>query len=150
MLISIVNTLDFISPLSPKPLKSCEHDWGRFGVSDDDNTEMMIRAFAEDLYAILENFIDETQDAKIVITKIETEISQLKTDLGYLNKVIRDGNGQDPLMTRLALLEERVKEPKEEMDKMEELDAETRRFRWEFFIAAIPGILALLTEMGGF
>lgn len=118
-------------------------------MSDEEHTESLIRAFAEDLYAILETFIDETQDAKIVITKIETEIEQLKTDLGYLNRVIRDGNGNDPLMTRLALLEERVKETKEEMDKMEEEEAETRRFRWEFLIAAIPGILALVSGMGG-
>ena len=39
-----------------------------------------IKAFAEDLYAILEGFIEETQDAKIVIGKIESEISQLKND----------------------------------------------------------------------
>ena len=118
-------------------------------VVQDSDTEQLIKAFAEDLYAILEGFIEETQDAKIVIGKIESEISQLKNDLGYLNKVIRDGNGQAPIMTRIALLEKEVSDTKEELVKAEEAEENTKKMRWDIFIAAVPGIMALIASLMG-
>ena len=118
-------------------------------VAQDSDTEQLIKAFAEDLYAILEGFIEETQDAKIVIGKIESEISQLKSDLGYLNKVIRDGNGQPPIMTRIALLEKEVLDTKEELAKAEEAEETSKKIRWEIFVAAVPGLLALIASLMG-
>ena len=109
--------------------------------------ETLVAEFSDDLAIILETFIGETQDAKVVIARIESEIGRLKDDIGSLNRTIRDGNGQHPLITRIAVVEERVGEIKSNIESMEAESVEGRRVRWEFLIAAIPGILALL---GGF
>jgi len=88
--------------------------------------EKLVEEFSEDLAIILETFIEETQDAKVVIARIETEMGRLKDDITSLNKTMIHGNGQPPLITRIAVVEE-------------------KKMRWEFLIAAVPGILALLT-----
>ena len=74
--------------------------------------ETLVAEFSDDLAIILETFIGETQDAKVVIARIESEIGRLKDDIGSLNRTIRDGNGQPPLITRIAVVEERVGEIK--------------------------------------
>ena len=107
--------------------------------------ERLVEEFSEDLALILQTFIEETQDAKIVVARIESEIGRLKEDITGLNKTIRDGNGQPPLITRIAVLEERVAEIKTHIEAMEAETIENRRMRWEFLLAAIPGLLALLT-----
>ena len=107
--------------------------------------ERLVEEFSEDLAYILQTFIDETQDAKVVISRIETEIIRLKEDINGLNKLIRDGNGQPPMITRIAVLEEKIAEIKEKIESVESEGKEERRMRWEFLLAAIPGILALLT-----
>ena len=109
------------------------------------DAEKLVAEFSEDLALILETFIEETQDCKVVIARIETEIGRLKEDISSLNKTIRDGNGQPPLTTRIAVVEEKIAEVKEKIESMETESAEEKRVRWEFLLAAIPGILALLT-----
>jgi len=107
--------------------------------------ERLVEEFSEDLAYILQTFIDETQDAKVVISRIETEITRLKEDIYSLNKTILQGNGQPPLITRIAVLEEKIAELKENIFQIENEGKEERRMRWELLLAAIPGILALLT-----
>ena len=107
--------------------------------------EKLVEEFSEDLAIILETFIEETQDAKVVIARIETEMGRLKDYITSLNKTIRDGNGQPPLITRIAVVEEKIAEIKSKIEQMEMETAEERKMRWEFLIAAVPGILALLT-----
>lgn len=107
--------------------------------------ERLVEEFSEDLAYILQTFIDETQDAKVVISRIETEIVRLKEDIYSLNKTILQGNGQPPLITRIAVLEEKIVELKESIFQIENEGKEERRMRWELLLAAIPGILALLT-----
>jgi|TARA_R110001632_G_scaffold63265_1_gene151259 50S ribosomal subunit-associated GTPase HflX len=106
--------------------------------------EKLVEEFSEDLAIILETFIEETQDAKVVVARIETEIGRLKDDITSLNKTIRDGNGQPPLITRIAVVEEKIAEIKSKIESMETETAEEKRLRWEFLLAAVPGILALL------
>ena len=107
--------------------------------------EKLVEEFSEDLATILETFIEETQDAKVVIARIETEMGRLKDDITSLNKTIIHGNGQPPLITRIAVVEEKIAEVKAKIESMEAESAEEKKMRWEFIIAAVPGILALLT-----
>ncbi len=107
--------------------------------------EKLVEEFSEDLAIILETFIEETQDAKVVIARIETEMGRLKDDITSLNKTMIHGNGQPPLITRIAVVEEKIAEIKAKIEQMEMETAEERKMRWEFLIAAVPGILALLT-----
>ena len=107
--------------------------------------EKLVEEFSEDLATILETFIEETQDAKVVIARIDTEMGRLKDDITSLNKTIIHGNGQPPLITRIAVVEEKIAEVKAKIESMEAESAEEKKMRWEFIIAAVPGILALLT-----
>jgi len=107
--------------------------------------ERLVEEFSEDLAYILQTFIDETQDAKVVISRIETEIARLKEDIYSLNKTILQGNGQPPLITRIAVLEEKIAELKENIFQIENEGKEARTMRWELLLAALPGILAVLT-----
>jgi chromosome segregation ATPase len=115
------------------------------GIILTDEAQKLVEEFSEDLALILQTFIEETQDAKIVISRIETEISRLKEDITGLNKTITVGNGQPPLITRIAVLEERIGEIKSKIESMEAEEVENKRLRWEFLLAAVPGLLALLT-----
>jgi 50S ribosomal subunit-associated GTPase HflX len=107
--------------------------------------EKLVEEFSEDLAIILETFIEETQDAKVVIARIETEMGRLKDDITSLNKTMIHGNGQPPLITRIAVVEEKIADIKSKIEQMETETAEEKKMRWEFLIAAVPGILALLT-----
>jgi transposase len=49
------------------------------------------------------------------------------------------------MITRIAVLEEKIAEIKEKIESVESEGKEERRMRWEFLLAAVPGILALLT-----
>jgi hypothetical protein len=109
--------------------------------------EKLVEEFSEDLAIILETFIGETQDAKVVIARIESEIGRLKDDISSLNKTLIHGNGQPPLITRIAVVEERVVEIKSNIDAMDAESIEGRRIRWDFLMAAIPGVLALLVSI---
>ncbi len=109
------------------------------------DAEKLVEEFSEDLATILETFIEETQDAKVVIARIETEMGRLKDDITSLNKTIIHGNGQPPLITRIAVVEEKIADVKAKIESMEAESAEEKKMRWEFIIAAVPGILALLT-----
>ncbi len=113
----------------------------------EDDTADMITQFSEDLSVILETFIEETQDAKIIISRMETEIGRLKEDIGLLNRTIRDGNGQKPMLTRITILEERIREVKEGIEEIEGEQEAEKKMRWEFLLASIPGILALLATL---
>ena len=139
---AVYTTADMIvlsEPLNTYDWKS----WRGFPLSRE--AEKLVEEFSEDLAIILETFIEETQDAKVIIARIETEMGRLKDDITSLNKTIRDGNGQPPLITRIAVVEEKIAEIKAEINRMETESAEERKMRWEFLIAAVPGILALLT-----
>lgn len=113
----------------------------------EDDTADMITQFSEDLSVILETFIEETQDAKIIISRMETEIGRLKEDIGLLNRTIRDGNGQKPMLTRITILEERIREVKEGIEEIEGEQEAEKKMRWEFLLASIPGIIALVATL---
>lgn len=89
--------------------------------------EKLVEEFSEDLAIILETFIEETQDAKVVIARIETEMGRLKDDIASLNKTIIHGNGQPPLITRIAVVEEKIAEVKAKIESMEAESAEDRK-----------------------
>ena len=108
--------------------------------------EKAISQFSEGLLDIIDTFITETHDAKVVIAKIESEIERLKQDIGLLNRTIRDGNGQPSVLTRITVLEERIKDIKQNVNSIEGDFEETDKRRWDLLLASIPGFLALVAS----
>ena len=68
-------------------LRSIEKEIGGMTLTKKTEAERLVEEFSEDLAYILQTFIDETQDAKVVISRIETEIIRLKEDINGLNKL---------------------------------------------------------------
>ena len=93
----------------------------------DDDTADMITQFSEDLSVILETFIEETQDAKNHHFSDGNRNWKVERRHRLLNRTIRDGNGQKPMLTRITILEERIREVKEGIEEIEgEQEAEKK------------------------
>ena len=72
------------------------------------------------------------------IIRLQEQGQVTESDVASLLKIIRDGNGRPPLMSRLEALERVV--AKEEIDS---------KMRWDLVIAMAPGLVALLATMMG-
>ncbi len=83
---------------------------------------------------LINAFITDTGEMKEVLARLTEQMDTLEKDVGYMNKVVRDGNGRPPLMTRLEVLEEKINTLKETTNRW-----------WQVWVAAVPGLLALLT-----
>ena len=82
---------------------------------------------------LINSFITETSDLKEVLTRFEHQLSNLDEDMAYINKVVRDGNGRPPIMSRLEIIEEKLAALKEVQDRW-----------WQVWLAAVPGLLSLV------
>ena len=67
------------------------------------------------------------------MARLETNVKALHKDISSVTKIVRDGNGQPPLMTRMAILEEKAT-----------ADEDTKRKYWELLLTALPGVLAII------
>ena len=48
----------------------------------------------------------DTAEVKGMMVRLTDQIESMEEDLGYMNKVVRDGNGRPPMITRMELLEQ--------------------------------------------
>jgi hypothetical protein len=95
-----------------------------------------IEEFVEDFAVMMEGFMADNSDYRVSLERLDITVGDLKEDITSLLKVVRDGNGQPPMTTRLAVLEE----------KMNEVDRKLGRW-WSLLLAAVPGALAFLQNM---
>ena len=94
--------------------------------------------FTEDLLQLIRSSITSNQHMNEAIIRLQEQGRVTEADVGSLLKIIRDGNGRPPLMSRLEALERAV--AKEEIDS---------KMRWDLVIAMAPGMVALLATMMG-
>ncbi len=97
------------------------------------NTEEL----AENLELLLEALVANTQSTDINLERLRTESMNHKEDLSRLLKVVVDGNGQPPILTRLAVMESKIEDTQNDMEKW------TSRW-WQLLMATLPGIVAAL------
>jgi len=95
-----------------------------------------IEEFVEDFAVMMEGFMADNSDYRVSLERLDITVGDLKEDITSLLKVVRDDNGQPPMTTRLAVLEE----------KMNEVDRKLGRW-WSLLLAAVPGALAFLQNM---
>ena len=95
-----------------------------------------LRKFQQELMLLINAFITDTSEVKEVMGRVSSQLEDLETDMAYINKVVRDGNGRPPrqLWTRIEVIEEKLSALKDTTDKW-----------WQVWIAAVPGLLALIT-----
>lgn len=92
---------------------------------------------AENLELLLEALVANTQSTDINLERLRNESMNHKEDLSRLLKVVVDGNGQAPILTRLAVMENKVDDTQQSIEKWQ-----TRW--WQLIIATLPGIIAAL------
>lgn len=93
--------------------------------------------FRRDLLGLVDTFVSDTAEVKGMMVRLTDQIESMEEDLGYMNKVVRDGNGRPPMITRMELLEQRLAQIETLMGKVAD------RW-WQVIVAATPGLLALL------
>ena len=89
---------------------------------------------AQNLETLLQALVDTSRTTDIHLDRLASESMSHKADLQRLTKVVIDGNGQPPILTRLALLEQNV----------ENTDEEIERFRarwWQIVMMFLPGFV---------
>jgi hypothetical protein len=94
--------------------------------------------FTEDLLQLIRSSITSNQHMNEAIIRLQEQGRVSEADVTSLLKIIRDGNGRPPLMSRIDALERAV--AKEEVDS---------KMRWDLVIAMAPGLVALLATMMG-
>jgi hypothetical protein len=97
--------------------------------------------FRRDLLSLVDTFVADTAEVKGMMIRLSDQIESMEEDLGYMNKVVRDGNGRPPLITRMELLEQRIAQ-------IETLMAKVADRWWQVIVAATPGLLALVLGTG--
>lgn len=89
-----------------------------------------------DFALMMEGFLADSDSYAVALGNLEHIVGDLKEDLSGLLKTVRDGNGQPPLTTRLAVIEEKVAEADRKLNRW-----------WALLVAAVPGFLAFLQNM---
>jgi hypothetical protein len=101
-------------------------------VKDDDR----VLEFSERLLELLETFADETQGIHDMFVQIGSQVDHIREDTDYLTKTVRDGNGQPPLLTRQAIVEEKL-------DRAEKVNDKSR----EVILAMVTSAIAFVASM---
>jgi ppGpp synthetase/RelA/SpoT-type nucleotidyltranferase len=97
--------------------------------------------FRRDLLGLVDTFVSDTAEVKTMMVRLTDQIESMEDDLRYMNKVVRDGNGRPPLITRMELLEQRL-------SQIETLITKVADRWWQIIVAATPGLLALILGTG--
>ncbi len=97
--------------------------------SDDEIQEVALH-----LETLLEALVDTSRSTELHLDRLASETMAHKEDLKRLTKVVIDGNGQPPILTRLALLEQQVSNTDEEIERF-------RARWWQIVMMFLPGFL---------
>jgi len=92
--------------------------------------------FRQDLLRMVEGFVTETSEMKQMMGQVSERLETVDESLDYMNKVVRDGNGRPPLITRMELLDQRLTQQEKVADRW-----------WQVWVAAVPGVVALITGL---
>jgi hypothetical protein len=102
--------------------------------SDDDSRhEEIVLAFIEDFGLLMGGFGEDIGELNQAIMRLKTEAEHHHEIIKTLDRLVVDGNGQPPLLSRIAVLEAKTEQV-----------AEKQRQWWELFMVALPGIISLI------
>lgn len=99
--------------------------------------------------ALLTTVLQEAHRQAITIATMHRDLQELVRDVGALGKLLRDGNGQAPLMVRAALLEKMSQETAGQIaairQSLENRAGEDTRGKWQLVAVVVTGLLSLLS-----
>ncbi|MAY90454.1 MAG: hypothetical protein CMN00_04640 [Rickettsiales bacterium] len=97
------------------------------------NDKELVENFVMEFADMMSGFLEDYESYSDSLARLETNVKALHKDISSVTKIVRDGNGQPPLMTRMAILEEKAT-----------ADEDTKRKYWELLLTALPGVLAII------
>tara|TARA_B100001996_G_scaffold170789_1_gene130292 strand:- start:321 stop:638 length:318 start_codon:yes stop_codon:yes gene_type:complete len=92
----------------------------------------LVENFVMEFADMMSGFLEDYESYSDSLARLETNVKALHKDISSVTKIVRDGNGQPPLMTRMAILEQKASD-----------EDDTKRKYWELFLTALPGFLAM-------
>ena len=106
---------------------------------------------------LMDSLLGEIRDNATSLAVLKEKMDILGENVQYLSNIVRNGNGQKSILTRLALIEHAMIEIKEHIgdnsysiktltantEKIEELEREKSLTKLKIFAVTIPGFLAL-------
>ena len=97
------------------------------------NDKELVENFVMEFADMMSGSLEDYESYSDSLARLETNVKALHKDISSVTKIVRDGNGQPPLMTRMAILEEKAT-----------ADENTKRKYWELLLTALPGVLAIV------
>lgn len=70
--------------------------------------------------SLVQSLIGEVRDNSVALAAFSAELKNIRENVNHLTKILKDGNGQESVMTRLSLVEKAVEELDE--DRIEDRD----------------------------
>jgi adenine deaminase len=118
----------------------------------------LIDQFIKDLEGTadqVQKLLDTVRASELDFAAIKTELRLLCINVKEISSILRDGDGGVSLITRIALLEQRVKELEKDLDKKDDLVKTTnnslveinvadKHGKWQLRMALATGILGLI------
>lgn len=110
---------------------------------------------------LVQTLISEIKDNSVSLASLKTELKGLHDNLDELSKIILSGNGKS-IVTRVALLEENLKNLQSWMDdivegiekykdqeteKKDKIKRERGKLKWSLFIVIVGGFLGIVGSL---
>ncbi len=125
------------------------------------NDPPKIEEFIRDLEAtadLVQKVLSDLRENEIDFVAIKTELRILCENVKEISSIIRDGDGGVSLVTKVALLEQRIKELEKDSTSKEtdyraqqislaEIEVADKKGKWEMRTAVAVGIIGLLTTI---
>ena len=95
-------------------------------------TEDDIKEFVGEFSLMMQGFMEDHNSFDTTLIRLEEQFMAVRDDIEKLNTVVRDGNDQMPLLTRMAVLEE-------QMTKFEQ----AQKRMWQLLVAVAPTLVSI-------
>src|SRR5271157_4277084 len=94
--------------------------------SNQENTDSLLKSL-QSVTALMQNLLSDIKENSASLAIVKTKVDSLKENVEVLSHVVRDGNGEGSMITRLALVEKSLEDIEEEFHEMKETNAATLR-----------------------
>jgi|TARA_B100000029_G_scaffold469952_1_gene508326 hypothetical protein len=96
------------------------------------SNEEDIKEFVTEFSLMMQGFMEDHNAFDTTLIRLEEQFMAVRDDIEKLNTVVRDGNGSLPLLTRMAVLEEKL-------DKQEL----SQKRMWQLLVAVAPTLTSI-------
>lgn len=85
------------------------------------------------------------------VAGLKTAVESLREDVRLISRILLEGNGHEPMMARVSVLDREIREIKTWIEEQREMHQAYRREqirgRWRLLTAAMPGLVTLFWSL---